>query len=142
MSLETRKVYHYHPISLELCGWSLADASPLEPDVFLLPAHATFIEPPSIPENKVCIFMDKRWQIRDPVPKNDDSPEPPPKDQWDALEKRRKELLTETDYLFMADYPKMTPDVEEAWKKYRQALRDLPSVTIDPSNPTWPIKPF
>ena len=27
------------------------------------------------------------------------------------------------------------------WKTYRQALRDLPSNTSDPFNPTWPTKP-
>tara|TARA_Y100000361_G_scaffold137313_1_gene138643 strand:+ start:991 stop:1401 length:411 start_codon:yes stop_codon:yes gene_type:complete len=27
------------------------------------------------------------------------------------------------------------------WKTYRQALRDLPSNTTDPFNPTWPTKP-
>ena len=29
----------------------------------------------------------------------------------------------------------------DAWKTYRQALRDLPSTTSDPFNPTWPTKP-
>ena len=29
----------------------------------------------------------------------------------------------------------------DAWKTYRQALRDLPSNTSDPFNPTWPTKP-
>ena len=27
------------------------------------------------------------------------------------------------------------------WKTYRQALRDLPANTSDPTNPTWPTKP-
>ena len=29
----------------------------------------------------------------------------------------------------------------DAWKIYRQALRDLPSNTDDPFNPTWPTEP-
>ena len=29
----------------------------------------------------------------------------------------------------------------DAWKTYRQALRDLPSNTSDPFNPTWPTNP-
>ena len=29
----------------------------------------------------------------------------------------------------------------DAWKTYRQSLRDLPSNTSDPFNPTWPTKP-
>ena len=31
--------------------------------------------------------------------------------------------------------------MSDAWKTYRQALRDLPSNTSDPANPTWPTKP-
>ena len=31
--------------------------------------------------------------------------------------------------------------MSDAWKTYRQALRDLPANTSDPSNPTWPTKP-
>ena len=27
------------------------------------------------------------------------------------------------------------------WKTYRQALRDLPANTSDPTNPTWPTAP-
>ena len=27
------------------------------------------------------------------------------------------------------------------WKTYRQALRDLPANTSDPTNPTWPTPP-
>ena len=29
----------------------------------------------------------------------------------------------------------------DAWKTYRQALRDLPANTADPKNPTWPTEP-
>ena len=31
--------------------------------------------------------------------------------------------------------------MSDAWKTYRQALRDLPANTKDPANPTWPTKP-
>ena len=30
---------------------------------------------------------------------------------------------------------------ENQWKEYRQALRDLPSITENPENPTWPEPP-
>jgi hypothetical protein len=35
----------------------------------------------------------------------------------------------------------LSPEEFEAWKVYRQALRDLPANTIDPENPPWP-EPF
>ena len=34
-----------------------------------------------------------------------------------------------------------TTEISDAWKTYRQALRDLPAKTTDPTNPTWPTKP-
>tara|TARA_A100000172_G_scaffold1053_2_gene916 strand:- start:102 stop:389 length:288 start_codon:yes stop_codon:yes gene_type:complete len=45
--------------------------------------------------------------------------------------------LQETDYMVLSD----TSGITDAWKTYRQALRDLPANTSDPANPTWPTKP-
>ena len=49
----------------------------------------------------------------------------------------RNSKLAETDWMSFADSPTMSDD----WKTYRQALRDLPANTEDPSNPTYPTKP-
>ena len=48
----------------------------------------------------------------------------------------RNNLLQETDWMANSDVT-----MSDAWKTYRQALRDLPANTSDPSNPTWPTKP-
>jgi len=48
----------------------------------------------------------------------------------------RNNLLQETDWMANSDVT-----MSDAWKTYRQALRDLPANTADPSNPTWPTKP-
>ena len=48
----------------------------------------------------------------------------------------RNQLLAETDWMANSDVT-----MSDAWKTYRQALRDLPANTSDPSNPTWPTKP-
>ncbi len=55
-----------------------------------------------------------------------------------VLREQRNKKLTESDFMMLSDYPK--EDLEE-WKVYRQALRDLPSVTEDPENPNWPTPP-
>jgi lysophospholipase L1-like esterase len=55
---------------------------------------------------------------------------------WKILRQRRDQLLTETDYLALADST-MTDEMQA----YRQALRDLPANTEDPANPVWPTKP-
>ena len=55
---------------------------------------------------------------------------------WKELRQKRNRLIAETDYLALSD---STLTTEMA--AYRQALRDLPSNTSDPANPTWPTKP-
>jgi len=55
---------------------------------------------------------------------------------WENLRSKRNELLTETDWMASSDRT-----ISNAEKAYRQALRDLPANTEDPSNVTWPTKP-
>jgi len=52
------------------------------------------------------------------------------------LRSKRNQLLTETDYLALAD-----STLTDEMRSYRQALRDLPTNTTDPANPVWPTKP-
>jgi len=48
----------------------------------------------------------------------------------------RDRLIAETDWWVLPD---RTPTDEQL--AYRQALRDLPANTTDPTNPVWPTKP-
>lgn len=48
----------------------------------------------------------------------------------------RNYLLAECDWRVLPDRP-----VSQSWLNYRQALRDLPANTVDPSNVTWPTSP-
>ena len=50
----------------------------------------------------------------------------------------RDKLLAETDWRDLPSYPGVN---QEAWRTYRQALRDLPSQAGFPNNITWPAKP-
>ena len=52
------------------------------------------------------------------------------------LRAKRNQLLTETDYLALAD-----STLTDEMRDYRQALRDLPANTVDPANPVFPTKP-
>ncbi|AGF91534.1 hypothetical protein PRRG_00023 [Prochlorococcus phage P-RSP2] len=56
--------------------------------------------------------------------------------QWAALRYKRNLLLSSTDWMANSDVT-----MSDDWKTYRQQLRDLPSNTSDPANPTWPTKP-
>lgn len=59
----------------------------------------------------------------------------------ESFKKRRNILLNSTDKYVTIDYPHATPEKRQEWLNYRQALRDLPSVTTDPENPIWPTPP-
>lgn len=58
-----KTLYHYHPETGELLGESPADPSPLEPEVWLIPAHATDLPPPKPKARQVAVFRDVRWQL-------------------------------------------------------------------------------
>ena len=53
-----------------------------------------------------------------------------------VLRRKRNRLLSETDYLALVDVT-----LTDEMRTYRQALRDLPANTEDPTNPVWPTKP-
>jgi len=52
----------------------------------------------------------------------------------------RNRRLAEVDWVFSTDYH-ISSEERDVWVAYRQALRDLPLVTKDPTNPMWPTKP-
>jgi tyrosyl-tRNA synthetase len=54
------------------------------------------------------------------------------------LREERDKLLAESDWTQNRDVI-LSNDAE--WAAYRQALRDLPANTTDPTNPVWPTKP-
>ena len=49
---------------------------------------------------------------------------------------KRNNKLSKSDWMANSDVT-----MTDAWKTYRQALRDLPANTADPKNPTWPTEP-
>ena len=59
---------------------------------------------------------------------------------FQQLRYERDKKLAETDWVVTKANETGVAESDE-WKTYRQALRDLPSNTTDPFNPTWPTKP-
>jgi hypothetical protein len=57
------------------------------------------------------------------------------------LRRKRNFLIKGSDVYSLPDYPHSTPEKKQEWLDYRQALRDLPSTTEDPTNVVWPIAP-
>ena len=56
---------------------------------------------------------------------------------WRNLRTERNRLLVASDWTQVADAP--VDNLE--WAGYRQALRNLPANTTDPTNPVWPTPP-
>ena len=54
----------------------------------------------------------------------------------EELRRQRNQLLEESDWRAVSDLT-----MSDAWKTYRQTLRDLPANTADPNNVTWPEEP-
>jgi hypothetical protein len=73
------KTYNYASDTGIFYSEGLADESPLEPGVFLIPAHATTIKPPKATLPKVAVFKDGKWSIETlPPPPPEPEPEPKP----------------------------------------------------------------
>lgn len=58
--------------------------------------------------------------------------------QWESIRRQRNNLLRMSDWTQLNDVPKKTRD---AWKKYRQELRDITEFFDDPDFIIWPEKP-
>ena len=58
-------IYHYHQASGEYTGSTQAQMSPLEPDVPLIPAHATQSAPPQAGAHQAALFdaSAQKWQL-------------------------------------------------------------------------------
>jgi hypothetical protein len=56
---------------------------------------------------------------------------------WVELRNTRDRKLAACDWTQVPD----APVDQEAWKVYRQQLRDFPETVTDPRTPTWPTQP-
>jgi hypothetical protein len=70
-------IYHYHPDTHQLIAAGVADPSPLESGKWLVPAHATELDPPAAVEGKTRHFVDGQWVYQD-IPQPPPPPEPAP----------------------------------------------------------------
>ena len=58
----SKTAYQYDPAGLYQ-GDTVADESPLEPGVYLLPARCTLVEPPQPPDDKWPRWNGTAWQL-------------------------------------------------------------------------------
>lgn len=89
------------------------------------------------------------WDLENETWVNLLTPEEQSEAEAQLLESQFKVLRSERDQrLLTSDWSetpsaerRLSPELFEAWAAYRQALRDLPEVTADPSKPVWPTPP-
>ena len=57
-------VYSFHPQTGELVGQDVADPSPLEPGIWLVPAGATSATPPAPQAGKARVWNGSAWTLK------------------------------------------------------------------------------
>lgn len=57
------KVYHYDPVTKYYVGQGVADKSPLEEDVWLVPANATMNAVPSLKPEQRAVWTGIDWKV-------------------------------------------------------------------------------
>lgn len=82
------RIYHYNQTTGVFTGEDMADPSPLEPGVFLIPANATEIPPPPCPEGSRQVFVGGSWLIEE-IPIPEPEPKPTASDMWIKIKSER-----------------------------------------------------
>lgn len=57
------KIHNYSPTTGEYLNTTVADESPLEPGIFMVPALATDVAPPTLKANEVAVFAAGAWSV-------------------------------------------------------------------------------
>jgi hypothetical protein len=134
------KIYHYDSSTGAFAGTSEADPNPRRAGLFLIPAFATEVAPPSVSEKQFACWNVSEWELKDilePEPELTKKPEKP-KLTWEQIRAQRDTLLFQTDWIFAPDVALKN---KQAWLKYRQSLRDIPQTFSTPEEVVWPNKP-
>lgn len=60
--------------------------------------------------------------------------------KWQLVREKRNKLLAESDWTQVPDAP-LTTEQKQAWRQYRQELRDIPQRFKRADDVVWPIPP-
>mgnify|MGYP005992153487 CR=1 FL=1 len=116
-------------------GVTTADADPLNPTEWLIPAGCVTEVPDEAPEGSRAKWTGSAWAMEAiPVEPEPEEPEPTPQDV--LVRSERDSLLAATDWTANSDVT-----MSDAMREYRQALRDVPAQAGFPDDVTWPVKP-
>jgi len=96
----------------------------------------------NIRNTKIIKVSESEYKINPIVPEeqyNEEYSRQTTLEAFKELRQERNTRLAEVDWVFSGDY-KLSPEEHALWVTYRKTLRELPSTTEDPANPTWPEK--
>ena len=88
------KIYNYN-FAGEFTGEGIADESPLENGIYLIPNNATKIKPPEKIEGKIRVFNNQEWiykNIEEPVIESSQSQEPTVRNEKQYIQQKLEEL--------------------------------------------------
>lgn len=128
-----KTVYSYHPVTKVYTEPTEAEESPLDPPgTWLIPAHATELEPPKPRKGHEIYWTGAEWKQRRLSEQRTDGIAA-------SARANRNGLLLASDWTQLPDVPAWVN--VDAWRTYRQALRDVPQQPEFPSKIVWPEKP-
>lgn len=132
-----KPVYSYSKDTGFYNGVLLAVESPLERGTgrFIIPAYCTEIEPPEPVNGKERIFDGEAWAYVDVVRVEDTGSNEGVSDP----RIKRNTLLAACDWTQLPDVPSWVN--VQAWRTYRQKLRDITTQTGFPDRVEWPTPP-
>ena len=114
-------------------GTAIADESPLEEGVYLLPANTVEADEPTIPEGHKALWNGS-WVFEEIV---EPEPEPIPEiDPIHVLRHQRNMRLQETDWWAGSDLTMTQAQID-----YRKALRDITKTYTSVDDVVWPTEP-
>lgn len=162
----TKIIYRYHPLSGLFIGAEEADESPLEPGVFLIPAHATEAPPPVTGDREAAVFGEDGWTLQPDwrgtvyytadgarheitelgeTPPADalDAPPAPTEDQLAVAARVKRDglLRSVVDAINAVRWATMSAEEQATWTAYRRALLDVPDQAGFPTGIDWPAMP-
>jgi len=132
------KIYNFDAGTKHFVSEGIADESPLEPGVFLLPANATFQEPPKTVSNEMAIWDGEKWNVElIPEPTNPEQIVDPVPPTWDDIKNKRNWLLFQSDWTQLPDVALSGEEVA-TWRAYRSELREITKSFESPQSVVWP----
>tara|TARA_R110000796_G_scaffold170773_1_gene287710 strand:+ start:404 stop:793 length:390 start_codon:yes stop_codon:yes gene_type:complete len=116
-------------------GITVADQDPLDDTNWLIPAGCVETAPPTVDDSQFAKWDGAKWDVED-TPIVEPEPEPEPIAPEVLVRAERDSRLAASDTMALADR------ITDAWRTYRQALRNVPAQAGFPTDVTWPIEPI